>query len=65
MSKDYLKNINKYNPDDYDAIVILSGIAAFIPYPSATYYIRKHNYNRKIIYYCAAFVENAVYGFLY
>jgi hypothetical protein len=62
--KDKLNNINNYNPDDYDAVIILSGMAAFIPYPQATIYITKHKYRENIIYFCASYIPDAVYGFL-
>ena len=63
--KDSINNMNNYNPDDYYAVVLFSGIKAFTPYPKATQYIKKHNYAHNIIYFCAASsVEDSVYGFL-
>ena len=62
--KDQLKNINNYDPADYKVVVILSGIAVFTPYPQATKYIRKHDYAKNIIYFCASSTKSAVYGFL-
>lgn len=65
IEKDTFKNIEKYNPKDYDAILLLSGIAAFIPYPKATKYIKKNNYSSNIVYFCATYLEKEdVYGFL-
>jgi hypothetical protein len=62
--KDKLKNINKYDPEDFDAVIILSGMAAFLPYPQATIYISKHKYRENIVYFCASYIPDAVYGFL-
>ncbi len=62
--KDLIINIKDYDPSDYKVIVILSGIAVFNPYPRATSYIKKHDYAKNIIYFCAAYVPEAVYGFL-
>ncbi len=62
--KDQLKNINNYDPANYAVVVILSGVVAFTPYPKATMYIKKNNYAKNIIYFCAAFIESTVFGFL-
>ena len=64
IKKDLIKNINKYNPSDYSAIVILSGVAIFTPNPMVTTYIKKHNYNKNILYFCSTNYKETAYGFL-
>jgi hypothetical protein len=64
VTKDFLNKLYNYNPNDYDVVVIMSGIAAFTPYPVATNYIRKYDYKDNIVYYCAAFTSSLIYGFL-
>lgn len=64
ITKDLFKKSKSYNPGDYDAVIILAGLAAFTPYPGATRYIKKHNYPQNLIYFCPAYVKDAVYGFL-
>jgi hypothetical protein len=64
VERDLIRNLNKYDPLDYSAIVILSGIAIFTPNPMVTIYIKKHNYNKNIIYFCSTEYKDAAYGFL-
>lgn len=64
VEKDLIRNINKYNPDDYSAVVILSGVAVFTPNPMVTIYIKKHNYKKNIIYFCSSNYKESAYGFL-
>ena len=59
---DIIKNMNKYNPYDYNVIIILSGAAMFNPYPGAVKYLKKHNYAKNIIYFCAVYAKNTAYG---
>ena len=47
VKHDLIKNINKYDPNDFSAVIILSGVAIFTPSPRATKYIKKHNYAEK------------------
>ncbi len=64
VEKDLIRNLNKYNPLDYSAIVILSGVAIFTPNPLVTIYIKKHDYNKNIIYFCSTEYKESAYGFL-
>ena len=65
VKKDLINNMDQYNPKDFDIVVIFSGIKAFSPYPKAIKYIKKHDYAKNIIYFCAASaVKESVYGFL-
>jgi hypothetical protein len=64
IKKDLLNNIDKYNPYDYNAVIILSGVAIFSPRPLTTMYIKKYNYNRNIIYFCTTGNRKAAYGIL-
>ena len=64
INKDSIININKYNPDDYNAIIILSGVLIFTANPMVTMYIKKHDYKKNIIYFCSTKYEEAAYGFL-
>ncbi|MCG8573146.1 MAG: hypothetical protein MJB14_23680 [Spirochaetes bacterium] len=59
-----IKSDKEFKAADYDAVVLFSGIAAFTPYSKATKFIRKNNYANNIIYFCPAFVEDAIYGYL-
>ena len=62
--KDLIININKYDPDDYNAIIILSGVFIFTPNPLVTMYIKKHDYKKNIIYFCSTKYKESSYGFL-
>jgi len=64
IEKDLIKNINLYNPGEYDAVIIISGVAIFTPSPKVTRYIKKHNYAKNIIYFCSTEYKGACYGFL-
>ena len=64
VKKDLIRNIKKYNPDDYDVFIILSGVKIFTPNPMVTIFIKKYNYNKNIIYFCSTEYKESAYGFL-
>jgi menaquinone-dependent protoporphyrinogen IX oxidase len=60
---DTMNNMINYNPDDYDAVILISGVVAGNPLPLTAEYIKKYNYKDNIIYFCAFFIsKDAVYG---
>ena len=50
---DNISNRSSYNPFDYDAVILFSGVMRFSPLPEATQYIRKNKYAYNIIYFVA------------
>lgn len=60
---DNISNRDSYNPLDYDAVILLSGVKKFAPLPEATQYIRKNKYSYNIIYFVTYKSINVPYGF--
>jgi hypothetical protein len=53
---------DQYNPENYNAVILLSGAFISNPLPLAADYIKKNNYAGNIIYFCTT--KNDAYGYL-
>lgn len=59
---DSIDNHTEYNPNDYDAVVLLSGIEAFRPLPQAPEFINTHDYPGNIVYVSTHYLFAVPYG---
>ena len=59
---DKMDNADSYDPADFDAVVLLSGIQGFSPLPEAIDFIREHKYAGNIIYVSTYTLFAAPYG---
>lgn len=64
VEKDFIRNINKYDPYEYGAVIILSDVAIFTPNLMVINYIKKHNYKKNIIYFCSTYYKETAVAFL-
>ena len=51
-----------YAPDDYDAVILLSGVRAFHPLPDAVNYIRNNDYPENTVYFVGYTLTRFPYG---
>ncbi len=59
---DAIDNHTKYDPEDYDAVILLSGIEAFRPLPEAPEFINTHDYQGNIVYVSTHYLFAVPYG---
>lgn len=60
---DSYENVNKYDPQKYEAVLIMSGVKNLEPYKWSSTYLKKHNYAKNIIYFCTTANRHSAYTF--
>jgi|GEM_PF-2785544 len=62
VTVDKMENAGSYDPSEYGAVILLSGIQGFRPLPEAIDFIRRHSYAPNIVYVSTYTLFAAPYG---